>query len=404
MKLHIFNPEHDIALAADMERFTAPHAGRQMRESLGFLPAFWANDGDMVLVDDVEAAHESVRHLKAYAHNVTFVSKDMLQDIKVLNKSGDSDTNTNDGDSTHYPSDTGDTSYIDSIEPWGWDKTLRFQLAKANPALAQLMPDAATLAFMRTLSSRRFAGSQLLPWLVQLDSRLVGESRYCKCLDDVADAIKANECYGTKANGKSVIKAPWSCSGRGVRYVSGTLGQHEEGWVANIIRQQGGVTVEPLYQKVLDFGMEFYADRTPDGGNRVRYCGLSLFDTSNGAYSGSILATESDKREMLSRYVDLALADRVRDAIAGRLQTLFDGKYTGAFGIDMMAVADAQADGFRLHPCVELNLRRTMGHVALALSPDEYEPRRVMRIFYNAGKYKMRVSTTGENLLNTGLV
>ena len=38
MRLHIFNPEHDIALAADMERFTAPHAGRQMRASLGFLP------------------------------------------------------------------------------------------------------------------------------------------------------------------------------------------------------------------------------------------------------------------------------------------------------------------------------------------------------------------------------
>ena len=48
MKLHIFNPEHDIALAADMERFTAPHAGRQMRASLGFLPAFWAEHGDLV--------------------------------------------------------------------------------------------------------------------------------------------------------------------------------------------------------------------------------------------------------------------------------------------------------------------------------------------------------------------
>ena len=54
MKLHIFNPEHDIALAADLERFTAPHAGRQMRASLGFIPAFWAEDGDMVLVEKFE--------------------------------------------------------------------------------------------------------------------------------------------------------------------------------------------------------------------------------------------------------------------------------------------------------------------------------------------------------------
>ena len=56
MKLHIFNPEHDIALAANQECFTAPHAGRRLRTDLGFIPAFWASEGDMVLVDDVEAA------------------------------------------------------------------------------------------------------------------------------------------------------------------------------------------------------------------------------------------------------------------------------------------------------------------------------------------------------------
>ena len=67
MKLHIFNPEHDIALAANQPRFTAPHAGRQLRADLGFLPALWAADGDMVLVDDVETALESVRHIKRYA-------------------------------------------------------------------------------------------------------------------------------------------------------------------------------------------------------------------------------------------------------------------------------------------------------------------------------------------------
>ena len=69
MKLHIFNPEHDIALAANQPRFTAPHAGRQLRADLGFLPALWADDGDLVLVDDVEAALEWVRHVKRYAHD-----------------------------------------------------------------------------------------------------------------------------------------------------------------------------------------------------------------------------------------------------------------------------------------------------------------------------------------------
>ena len=107
MRLHIFNPEHDIALAANLKRFTAPHAGRQMRADLGFLPALWADDGDFVLVDDVAAALESVRHVRKYVHDVAFVS---LADLKGL------------------------TPFIDDliIDPWGWDITLKDQLLRAN--------------------------------------------------------------------------------------------------------------------------------------------------------------------------------------------------------------------------------------------------------------------------------
>ena len=82
MKLHIFNPEHDIALAANQERFTAPHAGRRLRTDLGFIPAFWASEGDMVLVDDVEAAIEARRHLSKFGKDVVFVT---YADLKRFN-------------------------------------------------------------------------------------------------------------------------------------------------------------------------------------------------------------------------------------------------------------------------------------------------------------------------------
>ena len=47
---HIFNPEHDMALAAGIKGFTPPAAGRGMRYWLGFLPSFWADDGDVVII------------------------------------------------------------------------------------------------------------------------------------------------------------------------------------------------------------------------------------------------------------------------------------------------------------------------------------------------------------------
>jgi hypothetical protein len=40
---------------------------------------------------------------------------------------------------------------------------------------------------------------------------------------------------------------------------------------------------------------------------------------------------------------------------------------------------------------VEINLRRTMGHVALALTPTDDEMVRVMRIEFADGRYKMKV-------------
>ena len=53
MKLHVFNPEHDIVMAYGDGMFTSPHAARGLRRDLGFIPAFTAKDGDFVLVDDI---------------------------------------------------------------------------------------------------------------------------------------------------------------------------------------------------------------------------------------------------------------------------------------------------------------------------------------------------------------
>lgn len=366
MKLHIFNPEHDMALAANIHRFTAPHAGRQMRADLGFLPVLWAEDGDMVLVDDVEASLESVRHIARYASDVAFVSACDLKNIPA------------------------EMLGAMQVEPWGWNINVAEQLVRANPLFASVVPSAKVLESIRSLSNRRFAAERLLPNLCETDGRLVGRSLYCT---NEAEAMEA-----MSRNGRSVLKSPWSSSGRGVRYVLDVMPEPQlVGWMRNVMRQQGGIMVEPFYCCVCDFGMEFMACQD----SNVDYCGLSLFATRGGAYTGSVCATESDKRDMLSRYVNMELLDDVRRNIQSILAPLLRGVYTGPFGVDMMAVGDGDG-AMMLHPCVELNLRRTMGHVALALTPSPAEPRRLMNVYY-AGKYRLRIKHTAENLLNTGL-
>ena len=249
------------------------------------------------------------------------------------------------------------------------------------------------LDVIRELSHRRTA-AQLLP-LLQTEGT-VGEATECTTMEEVQ--ALANK-YG-----QSVLKAPWSSSGRGVRFVScehsGTYGSHEPtgslcdknvmGWLRNTLQRQGSVMVEPLYTKVKDFGMEFYSD----GKGNVTYLGLSLFHTSNGAYTGNVIATERAKCDALSRYIPTPLLYQTQERICQLLAPVFKDKYHGPFGIDMMVVKQLTLN--LLHPCVEINLRRTMGHVALALTNvcnpmTNDEVRHVMRINYFNHKYKLQI-------------
>ncbi len=366
MKLHIFNPEHDTVMAYGKGMFTSPHAARELRHDLGFIASLWAEDGDFVLVDDIEAALESVRHVRKCAADVVFITYADLRDLRLY--------------------DIPDFS----IEPWGWEDVLKRQLAHAAPALQKYLPDDETVECIRSMSNRRFAAENLLPWLRDTDDVFVGRSLYVNSIEEMNDELMRN--------GRSVLKSPWSSSGRGVKYVEAVAGSPVTGWCRNVISRQGGIMVEPYYNKVFDFGMEFCID---DSGHS-EYCGLSLFRTVNGAYAGNILATERDKRKMIGRYVDVETTDRLAALVSERMDQVSGGRYKGPYGIDMMVVADDSGKGFKVHPCVEMNLRRTMGHVALSVSPDEYEAQKLMRIFYN-GKYRLRILSTNENLLNTGL-
>jgi len=338
MILHVFNPEHDIALAAHLKNFTAPHAGRQLRHDLGFLPALWAEADDVVLVDDIESIPRSWR----YRCRCRLVEKRELARLK-----------------------------FDAIEPWGWDLALRANLVRYGVD-ERLLPSEDAIEQIRVLSHRRVS-AWLLP-LLRVDGT-VGEAFECTTADDVDKLIGR---YG-----RVVLKAPWSSSGRGLRFV--TEMNHIEGWLKNLLATQGSVMLEPYYNKVKDFGMELYSD----GNGNVGFLGLSLFHTANGAYTGNVLATEKAKREWISDYLPTTLLDAVQEQVCRLLGERFRECYSGPFGIDMMIVARDDRDGFLLHPCVEINLRRTMGHVALSLSPSDDEVKRVMRIDYSNNNYKL---------------
>ncbi|MBQ8154275.1 MAG: hypothetical protein IJ069_11520 [Prevotella sp.] len=340
-QLHIFNPEHDIALASNLTNFTAPHAGRQLRADLCFLPALWADEGDFVLVEDTDNATRSFRRTtRGRKCQVEWVTKTQLAGLT-----------------------------LDAVMPWGWDAALRHQLLRYGVDTS-LLPSETRIKEIRQLSHRQT--SSLVLRQLQGDG-IVGESVLCESIEDVEQQLTLHH--------RMVLKAPWSSSGRGIRFIDGELNEYHRGWLRNLLASQGGVMAEPYYEKVKDFGMEF--ELTDEG---IRYLGLSLFHTSNGAYTGNILATEKSKRDILSRYIPVTLLDEVKEKIS---HVPNFNNYRGPFGVDMMIVRDNSQ--LMLHPCVEINLRRTMGHVALSLSPTDDDIRKVMRIDYEDNNYKLRI-------------
>lgn len=355
--LHVFNPEHDLVLARKTGSYTAPDAARGLRADIGFLPALWAGEGDFVAVHDVCNA------VKAFSRFADVVSDilgvDIHRRVEFVPLAG----------LRHLS--------VDEIDVWGWDRGVRKELSACGVSEA-LLPDDGCLDAIRELSHRRnavaFLASTDIPGTVGEAVGCTGEAMVCDCIGRYRDAV---------------LKAPWSCSGRGLRFAAaGEMSGHLHGWIRNIIKTQGRVMVEKRYDKVCDFGMEFYSD----GKGGVTYCGLSLFSTDNGAYTGNIIASEYFKKCQLKRYVSGMLLDDIRESIVCWCGHKYNNMYRGFFGVDMMIVWDDGDAAFKVHPCVEINLRRTMGHAALSLTPAEDTGRRATMAITKKDKYQLNIN------------
>lgn len=370
LRLHIFNPGHDIALAHGSPLFTSPRAGRQLRADLGFLPALWAGEESVVWTDQPHEALENLRRLGLDVPPGLFVDTPTLRRL---------------------------AHQVEAVDPWGWDAALCHQLQRlgVNP---RILPTDEELKEVRALSHRRTAKGLL----DSIDHTLLIDNAIGCSIKEKEEVVettsKAVELTGEAIEVKdeaallqqlacwpeAVLKAPWSSSGRGVRMVSTPVHSSVLQWALGVMRRQGSLMVEPLYHKVADFGMEFSANA-----EGFTYIGLSLFDTSGTAYTGNLLATEEEKRAKLARYLSPTQIDSLRQLVLHCLEAISPRFRLGPFGIDMMIVRTEDGKT-RVHPCVEINFRRTMGHVAIALQQRITTPAEAMAVTFEDGHYHLR--------------
>lgn len=316
-KLYIFNPDHDMALANSDVNYMPPAAARQFALDMAVFPAWYADEESFVLASS--------------PFNKSFLDqkRQLFPSLPQLV------TETEITEADYRPI------------PWGWNPALCKKLSNLGISQSHLPTDDRLNAIRQV--SHRLRAVELLRKLT-IDSSYCGSSVYMTDKEELRNfVLNNNPC---------VLKAPLSGSGKGLNWCKGQFTFHIEHWCENILKQQGGVVAEPLYNKVIDFAMQFYADA--DG--KVTFTGYSLFQTNtSGAYMGNILSTDKDIEARLSHYISVEYLKTVRNAIVRELNGTLSGIYTGYFGIDMMICLFDEEPRYRLHPCVEINLRMNMG-------------------------------------------
>lgn len=236
------------------------------------------------------------------------------------------------------------------IIPWGWNAVLRRQLVRANFP-ESLLPSLPQLDSISRLQHRTTA-MQCLVWL----SRQTGSSYPVYSIDGKHRETSSVLDDLLDKHGRLLLKAPWSGSGRGLRWLNGKVGGKDGEWILRVARQQGGVMVEPWLDVLQDFAMEFWV------GEEIRFIGYSLFSSKAGVYQGNELLSDHAVEQRLNELVPAAQLRHIRLLLTHWLLQNVQPLYRGPLGVDMFVYASDR--GPRIRPCSEINFRHTMGLVA----------------------------------------
>lgn len=316
-KLLMYYPENDLALAAGTASYTPPPAARALHRAGEALPLWMGRPGDRFVCSGLSeewytdmCGRFSIDNVDIYDHT----------------------------DAALLPS------------PWGWSLASRRAMENAGYPASQ-MPDDAAIERLRELSHRRTsralreAIAELVPFEI---AEAAVEARDTATVESYLAARHA-----------VIAKAPWSCSGRGLVRSSAMPAAVFIQQCAGIMRRQGSVMLEPEHTKKLDFALLYECGEC----DVAAFRGISVFATSpRGGYTSNVVASQEQLHALVDDAAGAGRLDALIEAAAKALPSVVPG-YRGPLGIDMLVTATGLVDA-----SVELNLRYTMGFLALGFS------------------------------------
>ncbi|GHT18620.1 hypothetical protein FACS189429_5390 [Bacteroidia bacterium] len=325
--LHYFNPGHEAAVMNGSPFYQSPANVQTMQRELAFLPAWYAQNTDFVLVDadfDFDFFEKLKKNLPSLPQPISFIPHN---------------------------------NPFDSLRAacWGISPAAIhfFEKIKTENVIDLQIPQ--WKCEFRHLASRTTANECLIYLKNKIPAIQVAVPQFVTSMQEAENLIN-------NANEMLIVKSPFSSSGRGILRINPqdfnrATRQILQGW----LNRQGCVSIEPMLCKVLDFALEFRCNDS----STVEFAGYSLFETDEkGSYTGNILNSQENIKKVIIKYIDIQLISNIKIEIRKFLQKKYKN-YSGYLGVDML-IYNFENQYF-IYPCVEINMRANMGILAVNL-------------------------------------
>lgn len=336
----LYNPSCDFAIANGSRNWQPNKTLQKMEADLAVLPMFFAKRSDFVLVDELpdNCFLKALRQLGFVIPQ--FILKKELSENRL---------------------------FIDEpknrLLPWGWSPAAHKFLTPLKQSCSPDFQNSPVYQWStehKNISSRRFAlkilnniiNSMSVDWSIENTQLPI----ICNAPSDIEKAIADW--------GNLILKAPWSSSGRGLQPITKTP-IHLKVWekINSVISEQGFIMAEPLLNKVHDMAFLFELKN-----GCTRFLGVSHFFTNNkGQYGGNWLnGLPENQSPELTDFIQKCIEVLTQPLINAIDNSPMAKHYEGVFGIDTLIYRNKNNE-LRINPCLEINVRHTMGMISLRL-------------------------------------
>ncbi len=327
--VHWFNPNEELAMTLHekpVRNFQAKKNQLTLEKDLSVLPLTWARRDDVVIVDQMPT-REHLRNLKRWGFPVPeFILREDSKSLKERK--------------------------IGGLCPWAWGP----QSSRMMQTYQDSIPAKVNRPWREAVSPTLFSKLSGLQLAEKLDEKI---GVWCTTSDAVVAAI-------SNIPGGILLKAALSSAGRGHLKITQPLTDKDKNWIKNILKDQGGIAVEPWLDKVVDFSAQYevYNDH-------IKLKGMTrVINDPSGHYLGTFVhskwSTGLDSELTKFLYKEQQLMELYREKMPELIREIIDPNYRGNFGIDAMVYLDDHGN-YQLRKIVEINPRITMGRVALEL-------------------------------------